>query len=65
MRRRWFVCGAVVVALSGWWVLGIGWEDVWPGGNGWRLAGEFGGAALRPALVYQDGRVGEAPFWGN
>lgn len=64
MRR-----GAVLVLLllggvASWFALGLGPAALWPHGGGWRLLGDFLGAAWRPAFDYEADFVprGTPPF---
>ena len=54
MRRRWFILGGVVLFFFGLWSLDVRLGELVPSEGGRRLAGDFFGAALKPALNYEE-----------
>ena len=54
MRRRWFIFGGVVLFVLGLWSLDVRVSELVPSEGGRRLAGDFFGAALTPALNYEE-----------
>ncbi|MDP0491000.1 MAG: ABC transporter permease subunit [Verrucomicrobiota bacterium JB023] len=64
MRRRWFILAGVLLTVFGLWVLDAKPGELVPSKGGRELAGEFFGAALRPALDYEDpAGTQEVPFF--
>ncbi len=53
----------ILAAVWAAWRLDLTPDGLWPGAGGLRLAGEFFGRALRPALVFESGWQGAGP-WG-
>ena len=64
MRRRWFLLGSFGLFIFALWVLGAGLGELVPSEGGRRLAREFIGAALQPALDYEEVEMREVaqPF---
>ncbi len=54
MRRRWFLLGGIALFVLGLWVLKAHPRELVPSEGGRQLASDFFGAALRPALDYED-----------
>ena len=54
MRRRWFFFVGVLLFFSGLWVVGARPGELLPNEGGRETASEFLGAALRPALDFED-----------
>ena len=65
MKRRWFLLGSVGLIFIGLWALGVRLSELVPSAGGRKLAAEFFGAALQPALTFEDGQVGQETFLGK
>lgn len=65
MRRRWFFAGGVVLFFLGLWVVDARPGDLIPNEAGREAAGDFLGAALKPAVDFEDPemRGGEDSFF--
>lgn len=65
MRRRWFFLGGIFLFFLGLWVLEARPEDLVPKESGREAAGDFLGAAFRPAIDFEDPetRGGEVTFF--
>lgn len=53
------------LGLAGLWAavqLRLDPRSLWPGAGGWRLAGDFFGAAWRPALTFQENSIANGPW---